>query len=187
MQFILRILIFCIGIFLCSIQAQAAYFLDVGGYSAAAHGVSADGSTVVGFNEGPRIEAFLRTQYGDIVGLGDLPGGNFSSAAYGVSADGSTVVGFSTSGFGTEAFLWTQEGGMVGLEICRVATFIALHMAFQRMDPLWLAKVSQTQAPERLSGQRKTGWSNLEFSQAPAQVYQPMTFPRMDQLWLETV
>ena len=79
MQFISRILIFCIGIFLCSIQAQAAYFLDVGGYSAAARGVSADGSVVVGINEGPRIEAFLRTQYGDMVDLGDLSGGTFSS------------------------------------------------------------------------------------------------------------
>jgi probable HAF family extracellular repeat protein len=48
-------------------------------------------------------------------GLGALPGGD-SSYAYGVSADGSVVVGNS---FNTqqksEAFRWTQEGGMVGL------------------------------------------------------------------------
>ncbi|MCP5069648.1 MAG: hypothetical protein GY946_24035 [bacterium] len=49
------------------------------------------------------------------MGLGDLPGGLFSSHATGVSADGSVVVGGSTSGAGSQAFRWTQDGGMVGL------------------------------------------------------------------------
>ncbi len=48
-------------------------------------------------------------------GLGDLPGGGFFSQAFGVSADGSVVVGVGTSPSGTEAFRWTQAGGMVGL------------------------------------------------------------------------
>ena len=49
------------------------------------------------------------------MGLGDLPGGNFNSEARGVSADGSVVVGIGCSASGTEAFRWTQGGGMVGL------------------------------------------------------------------------
>ncbi|RKX28844.1 MAG: hypothetical protein DRP71_16935, partial [Verrucomicrobia bacterium] len=52
-------------------------------------------------------------------GLGDLPGGDFYSSAFAVSADHRCVVGFSvshgTSEDGREAFLWTREGGMVGL------------------------------------------------------------------------
>ena len=47
--------------------------------------------------------------------LGDLPGGTFSSIAYGTNSDGSVVVGHGTSTSGTEAFRWTQAGGMVGL------------------------------------------------------------------------
>ena len=47
--------------------------------------------------------------------VGDLSGGVFSSVAYGVSADGAVVVGKSDSSSGTEAFRWTQPGGMVGL------------------------------------------------------------------------
>ncbi|MGH0030718.1 MAG: hypothetical protein ACQGVC_13065 [Myxococcota bacterium] len=48
-------------------------------------------------------------------GLGDLGGGAVSSAANGVSADGLVVVGESEAAAGTEAFRWTQGGGMVGL------------------------------------------------------------------------
>jgi probable HAF family extracellular repeat protein len=55
--------------------------------------------------------------------LGDLPGGDFESRAFGVSADGSVVVGESPStsvvpGLSTvasEAFRWTNGGGLVGL------------------------------------------------------------------------
>jgi probable HAF family extracellular repeat protein len=47
--------------------------------------------------------------------LGDLPGGDFFSAAKSVSANGSVVVGESRSTFGTEAFRWTSDGGMLGL------------------------------------------------------------------------
>ena len=51
-------------------------------------------------------------------GIGDLPGGpggGFASQADGVSADGSVVVGWSSSASGTEAVVWTSDGGMVGL------------------------------------------------------------------------
>ena len=50
-----------------------------------------------------------------MTGLGDLAGGAFFSEAYDVSNDGSTVVGTSGSASGTEAFRWTQSGGMLGL------------------------------------------------------------------------
>ena len=49
------------------------------------------------------------------MGLGHLAGGFFSSNAFAVSADGSVVVGVSPSSSGTEAFRWTESGGMVGL------------------------------------------------------------------------
>jgi probable HAF family extracellular repeat protein len=50
-------------------------------------------------------------------GLGDLPGGIVDSVADSVSADGTVVVGTSNSAAGQEAFRWTPDGGMVGLEL----------------------------------------------------------------------
>ena len=47
--------------------------------------------------------------------LGDLTGGAAFSAAFGVSGDASVVTGYSMSASGTEAFRWTNGGGMVGL------------------------------------------------------------------------
>lgn len=49
------------------------------------------------------------------VGVGDLSGGGVDSTALGVSDDGLTVVGGSESASGTEAYRWTESGGMVGL------------------------------------------------------------------------
>ena len=52
----------------------------------------------------------------EIKGLGDLPEGDFASYAGAVNSDGSVVVGNSKStSNNTEAFRWTQAGGMVGL------------------------------------------------------------------------
>lgn len=53
--------------------------------------------------------------YGDVFGLGDLPGGVYQSLATGISSDGSTVVGVSGSEIGDEAFWWTAETGIQGL------------------------------------------------------------------------
>jgi probable HAF family extracellular repeat protein len=50
-----------------------------------------------------------------MVTLGDLAGGDCYSKARAVSADGTVVVGMGTSDSGSEAFLWTAGGGMVGL------------------------------------------------------------------------
>ncbi len=48
-------------------------------------------------------------------GLGDLSGGDFRSKTGGISSNGSVVVGSGNSASGSEAFRWTQTGGMIGL------------------------------------------------------------------------
>ncbi len=111
-------------VFLTSNAWAGVVFTGLGFHSGAsferslAHGVSADGSTVIGWstNASNNTEAFRWTSAGGMVGLGHLPGGNFFSSAQGVSADGTTVVGFgrNSGGAPTEAFRWTA-GGMVGL------------------------------------------------------------------------
>lgn len=92
------------------------YLPNVGIYTQShGYGVSADGSTVVGWSYGLNAqEAFRWTRADGMVGLGSLPG-SWNSSAYGVSADGSTVVGISASGSGSQAFRWTRATGMVGL------------------------------------------------------------------------
>jgi len=81
-----------------------------------AHGVSADGSVVVGWANGsnPQIRAFRWTQATGMQDLGDL--GSRFSVAYGVSADGSVVVGATANAAAQErAFRWTQATGMQDL------------------------------------------------------------------------
>lgn len=50
-------------------------------------------------------------------GLGDLPGGTFRSSARAVSADGRFIVGSSSVEEGNEAFLWSEQTGMVSLGV----------------------------------------------------------------------
>lgn len=87
---------------------------------AAATGVSADGSVVVGWGEqNLGIEAFVWDAAGGLRGIGELAGGLFESQATGVSDDGSLVVGWSNTGAnrtGTEAFIWDATNGMRLLE-----------------------------------------------------------------------
>ena len=66
-------------------------------------------------NANGAYEAFVWTQSGGMVGLGDLPGGIFDSSATGVSANGQFVIGKSSIVNGREAFLWTSVNGMQGL------------------------------------------------------------------------
>jgi probable HAF family extracellular repeat protein len=97
------------------------------GSDSAAAAVSSDGSTVVGASAQGRGssaqgEAFRWTRATGIIGLGYLSaipsnvGPTGVSYATGVNADGSVIVGASqnASSF-SEAFRWTQVGGMVGL------------------------------------------------------------------------
>jgi probable HAF family extracellular repeat protein len=74
-----------------------------------AHGVSGDGSVVVGDSG---HDSFRWTSGGGMVGLG-----SFGLAGIGVSADGSVIVGVggSLSHTGSEAVRWTSDGGTVGL------------------------------------------------------------------------
>jgi probable HAF family extracellular repeat protein len=94
-----------------------------GGLNSQAHGVSADGSVVVGTaSVGSGGEAFRWTPSGGMVGLGFLSAGSNTSTAFAVSGNGAVVVGMSgvvdvnvQFQSYTEAFRWTQAGGMVGL------------------------------------------------------------------------
>jgi probable HAF family extracellular repeat protein len=101
-------------------------------FESSAFGVSADGTIVVGYGVNPGgtlsgAEAFRwrltnpDTGAGQMVGLGDLPGGDSTSVATGVSADGAVVVGASPSTlsddfsiFATEAFRWTLTDPLTG-------------------------------------------------------------------------
>jgi probable HAF family extracellular repeat protein len=83
--------------------------------------VSDDGAVAVGRSYvGNLPQAFRWTPAEGMVGLGYLPGAPFEySYAADVSADGAVVVGASASedadAPGYEAFIWTEETGMVGL------------------------------------------------------------------------
>jgi probable HAF family extracellular repeat protein len=90
--------------------------LGGGEFRSGAYGVSADGSTVVGYSySASGYEAFRWTSASGMDGLGDLAGGSFYSYAYGVSADGSTVVGGGISASGNRAFIWDERNGMQNL------------------------------------------------------------------------
>jgi tripartite motif-containing protein 71 len=79
-----------------------------------AWGVSADGSVVVGqMTSDSGTEAFRWTA-GNLMALGDLPGGRFQSIAYGVSADGAVIVGTGQSASGDEACVW-KNGETISL------------------------------------------------------------------------
>jgi probable HAF family extracellular repeat protein len=87
--------------------------------------ITPDGTVIVGLRRsgpesGGSTEPYRWTEAGGLVGLGYLPGANTNNgAAGGVSADGSVVVGGTSSAqtfsIRTEAFRWTEAGGMVGL------------------------------------------------------------------------
>jgi probable HAF family extracellular repeat protein len=91
-------------------------------FGSIASGASGNGSVVVGWSNTTGNQAFRWTQPGGMVGLGYLPGRGpglgrgFQTLALGVSNDGSVVVGYDYSPINeSQAFRWTQSGGMVGL------------------------------------------------------------------------
>ena len=91
-----------------------------GGENSWAHGISSDGSVVVGASEaeGGNIRAFRWTLTDGMQDLGTLPGGIYSRA-FAVSADGSVVVGEAEeSPYGRRvAFRWTPLRGMENLNV----------------------------------------------------------------------
>ena len=78
-----------------------------------AHGISADGSVIVGntaVDANGESDSF-RIVDGQIEPIGDFPGGLHLSGVRSVSADGSVVVGYGTTEEGREAMRW--ENGML--------------------------------------------------------------------------
>lgn len=75
-----------------------------------AHGISGDGTTVVGESNNQAFRWTTATP-GSLEPLGFLPGGA-GSAGRGASADGSVVVGWSGTPNGVRAFRWTSVAGM---------------------------------------------------------------------------
>jgi uncharacterized membrane protein len=83
------------------------------GYSgpASANAISADGSLIVGYSEGPdALKAWRWTAAGGVQILPGVPTG-VPAAAYGVSANGQVIVG----DFNTQAMRWTAGGGFQAL------------------------------------------------------------------------
>jgi probable HAF family extracellular repeat protein len=129
-RFVLTLVAIVLGTHSAATPADAQPMVGLGSLSGGvseATGVSADGSTVVGWSYYDLLgngEAFRWTAATGMVGLGTLPNPGtpyIGSFATGVSADGSTVVGsgyaispdFSNSS--VEAFIWTPATGLVGL------------------------------------------------------------------------
>ncbi|MPZ54461.1 MAG: hypothetical protein GEU79_17325 [Acidimicrobiia bacterium] len=77
-------------------------------------GFSGDGSNAVGRSSSGPWEA-MRWQNGEMIGLGDLPGGGEQSESNDASYDGDVVVGYATTDeTGTAAFRW-EDGTMTPL------------------------------------------------------------------------
>jgi len=92
------------------------------------HGITADGSVVVGrgwppAKGGSEWEAWRWTLEEGIQGLGDLPGGYYQSTAKGVSADGTVIVGYALGDSGMQAFAWNESQGMVPLGVLAEGSF----------------------------------------------------------------
>ena len=82
-----------------------------GALSSSAHGVSADGSVIVGNSGG---KPFLWTETGGMQEI-DIGAGYSGGSANAVSADGSVVVGYGKTPTGSEAIRWTVTSGVQGL------------------------------------------------------------------------
>ncbi len=105
---------------------EAGNFVALGGtisggvLGSQASACSSDANVIVGAREiaGFQREACRWVKNGasyTLQGLGDLSGGQVFSIANGCSADGSVVVGSGSTATTSEAFRWTQSGGIVSL------------------------------------------------------------------------
>jgi probable HAF family extracellular repeat protein len=94
--------------------------LPLNAYSSRANDITPDGAFTVGYTVlGPigttESEAFRLSDSAILTLLGDLPGGQHFSYATGVAADGDVITGYSESAAGTQAFIWTEDDGMLPL------------------------------------------------------------------------
>jgi uncharacterized membrane protein len=90
--------------------------LPGGGCVSSPQGLSADGSTVVGYSSGAAGIRGFRWRYNNMEALVDPTSGTNVTVAYGASADGSVVVGNRSLGGGQyEAFRWDAAGDGVSL------------------------------------------------------------------------
>jgi probable HAF family extracellular repeat protein len=95
----------------------------------AAMGISADGTTIVGWQQDSFVgRVGVRwTRAGGLQDLGSLPGNVVDAFIADASADGSVLVGQSMSGnFDVQPTLWTPAGGLVGLGDLPGGLFYAL-------------------------------------------------------------
>jgi hypothetical protein len=96
------------SVLVCSVATTQAQDLRVIDFPYTPTAMSGDGNY---FISGPsRIDMDLNQ-----VDLGDLAGGGDSTSVRVINFDGSICAGYSDSEIGREAFLWTEESGMVGL------------------------------------------------------------------------
>ncbi len=105
-----------------SAQRAASFFglgdLPGGDVNSVGVGLSADGSTVVGWSlyggGFPGLAQAFRWSEEGMVGIGFLPGGNESYATR-TSGDGRWVVGRGPSSSGWQGFRWSATDGIIGL------------------------------------------------------------------------
>jgi uncharacterized membrane protein len=88
--------------------------IPTGFLGAYARGVSADGTTVVGYLEGYNVNMPFRwTAATGTVSLGDIPGGSHQCNAFATNHNGSLIVGSGDTPDGTgHAFIWDTTHGM---------------------------------------------------------------------------
>ena len=112
----LRRTLLCAAVASCLLPfrtAQAAQFIPLG-YETLPEGVSGDGSFAVGSSRSS-YDALRWSGSGQVLNLGQLPGG-CSSNAVAASRSGAVVVGNTSFCNDTgEAFRWTENAGMQGL------------------------------------------------------------------------
>ncbi len=124
---------FAVGIAVLPSHAQrtAAFSglgdLPGGDVNSVSHGISADGSTAIGwslYGDGfPGLaQAFRWNAEEGMIGIGFLPGGSESHANR-VSSDGRWIVGNGSSSQGGQAFRWSTVTGMQGLGDLPGSTF----------------------------------------------------------------
>ncbi|HRQ74005.1 MAG TPA: hypothetical protein PLU35_13345 [Phycisphaerales bacterium] len=116
---------------LCAHAQRAASFFGLGDLpggdvNSVGVGLSADGSTVVGWSlyggGFPGLAQAFRWSEEGMVGIGFLPGGNESYATR-ASGDGRWIVGRGPSSEGGQAFRWSETTGMIGLGDLPGSTF----------------------------------------------------------------